>query len=646
MPCGFTCIDNTDRPASNYGTSFYIKFNHNPGSQGYPILTIVAESRPATVTVSCLDVSCTATIRVTSTNTTEFSLPSTIQSKLIGFTNQVIQISSTENIAVWGNNYRSGSIDSFLILPKHLYGRKYVVAGYQPTLNSQFSIVAADRDAMINITFPVPITYNESHYDANTPLMIMLKAKMAFQYYHTFEDLTGTMITSTQDIALYSGNECANVPHGRPFCDHLIEQLPSIDYLGTRYVVAGLGGRLGHDIARITAASPNTMVFLGNGTRMILATPGSHFEFEINSGTAIYLNCSSPCLLTQYTKGRSVDSTNSDPMMMYIPAIDQFSKDYVFRPALMLGTAIVHYITIIIEKNQVSGLTLDGRPIDPSTKWVSAMGTQYVATAIQVNGLDHTLRHTNPSVTFGLLIYGHERASAYGMLGGVNYGHHCNYPGVPADQIDNDCDGRTDEEVFNGIDDDGDGRIDEDLSTRFPILNIPNNYSTSSCQPHQFQATTDVTGMANVSYVDPQCQSNQTSITPTYNDTMMTSPCGVTIWRKWMVKDLCGNIVTRQQRIISKMTGMQTYQLPNSSSTGSCPINRTLAVNGQPGFQNPTDCPGIQIPAPNITYKDMEIQKCALRIERTWTITPQSLCGPVTQFTQTIQSSKLCHILS
>ena len=37
---------------------------------------------------------------------------------------------------------------------------------------------------------------------------------------------------------------------------------------------------------------------------------------------------------------------------------------------------------------------------------------------------------------------------------------------VKDDQIDNDCDGKIDEEKENGIDDDGDGKIDEDTGMR------------------------------------------------------------------------------------------------------------------------------------------------------------------------------------
>ena len=36
-----------------------------------------------------------------------------------------------------------------------------------------------------------------------------------------------------------------------------------------------------------------------------------------------------------------------------------------------------------------------------------------------------------------------------------------------ADWFDNDCDGRMDEEIANGVDDDGDGFIDEDIYNEF-----------------------------------------------------------------------------------------------------------------------------------------------------------------------------------
>ena len=46
---------------------------------------------------------------------------------------------------------------------------------------------------------------------------------------------------------------------------------------------------------------------------------------------------------------------------------------------------------------------------------------------------------------------------------------------VPGDGIDNDCDGRIDEEVKDGKDNDGDGDIDEDLE----LVRLPPGFFVS-----------------------------------------------------------------------------------------------------------------------------------------------------------------------
>jgi len=44
---------------------------------------------------------------------------------------------------------------------------------------------------------------------------------------------------------------------------------------------------------------------------------------------------------------------------------------------------------------------------------------------------------------------------------------------VANDGKDNDCDGRVDEELINGIDDDGDGKIDEDTASTGDVPPCP-----------------------------------------------------------------------------------------------------------------------------------------------------------------------------
>ncbi|KAK3741701.1 hypothetical protein QZH41_016950, partial [Actinostola sp. cb2023] len=77
-----------------------------------------------------------------------------------------------------------------------------------------------------------------------------------------------------------------------------------------------------------------------------------------------------------------------------------------------------------------------------------------------------------------------------------------NPPMVPGDRRDNDCDGRADEELMNGIDDDGDGKIDEDLATPIPVIQAPASVNETECYiPHMRMVSTpkhQAFGMCNV----------------------------------------------------------------------------------------------------------------------------------------------------
>ncbi len=56
-------------------------------------------------------------------------------------------------------------------------------------------------------------------------------------------DLTGTRITSSKPLSVFSGSDCANVPQGKGGCDHLVEQVPpTVTWWGSKFFVASLEG--------------------------------------------------------------------------------------------------------------------------------------------------------------------------------------------------------------------------------------------------------------------------------------------------------------------------------------------------------------------------------------------------------------------
>ena len=55
----------------------------------------------------------------------------------------------------------------------------------------------------------------------------------------------------------------------------------------------------------------------------------------------------------------------------------------------------------------------------------------------------------------------------------------------PSDKVDNDCDGKTDEEIIDGKDNDGDGFIDEDY-VKVRVTKLLGNYLTITKKVKRF----------------------------------------------------------------------------------------------------------------------------------------------------------------
>jgi hypothetical protein len=52
------------------------------------------------------------------------------------------------------------------------------------------------------------------------------------------DDLSGTRVEASAPVAVFAGNDCALVPFDRYACDHVEEQMPPLETLGSRYVVS------------------------------------------------------------------------------------------------------------------------------------------------------------------------------------------------------------------------------------------------------------------------------------------------------------------------------------------------------------------------------------------------------------------------
>ena len=209
---------------------------------------------------------------------------------------------------------------------------------------------------------------------------------------------------------MFGGNQCANIPLGVGFCDHIVEQLPPTTAWGRRFVTAPLATRLNGDTFRILAAHDGTTVTL-NGVAIGSIDRGEFIERIIDGAATI--DADKPVLVAQYSNGTDFDRVTSDPFMMLVPPFEQFLASYVVTtPATGFET---NFINVVAPTAAIGSITLDGLPI-PSSSFSPVGTSSFSAAQLPVELGAHALKGSQP---FGVFVYGFDQFDSYGYPGGL-----------------------------------------------------------------------------------------------------------------------------------------------------------------------------------------------------------------------------------
>ncbi|XP_078579821.1 IgGFc-binding protein-like [Branchiostoma floridae x Branchiostoma japonicum] len=393
---------------------------------------------------------------------------------------KAVHITSDVEIVVYGVFAERASSDAYLALPTDVLGMEYYVPCTTIVRNwneeglvdipSEFGVAGVRDGTTVTITPTQAVTFDGQNYAAGQAFTVQLNRFETLQVQAT-EDLTGSRITANQPVAVLSGNLFAVVGNGQQGTgDHVVEMIPPVDTWGKEFVTVPLKKHTGGDLFRVVAARDNTQVDVTNENMKTL-NAGDYWEFDVPSNEYRHVTSSEPVLLVQYSKTGSVDSTATDPFMMFIPPVAQFESEYTFATVDLIAdpSASTHHVNLVIRSADKAGLRLDGALLPGNTVWQPVPGTNYEATRLTISGGTHRVVHISPIATFGLFSYGYTQPESYGYPGGLRLAQiavFCSVTNpVANDRVDNDCDGRVDEELLNGADDDGDGLIDEDLAS-------------------------------------------------------------------------------------------------------------------------------------------------------------------------------------
>lgn len=392
--------------------------------------------------------------------------------------NKGVVITAAEEVFVYGFNQYPATADAYLALPVDTMGMDYVIPSYfnlhpfAGSSPSELGVVGIEDGTNVTITPSYeaqPGADTLGALPAGIPFTVTLDRLETFQLRAVLGDagdLTGTTITSDKPISVFGAHDCANVPVGTSYCDHLVEQIPPTSTWGKHFLTVPLATRLTGELFRIVAASDGTAVTV-DGVLLATLNRGQFAETMIDSTTFSRIDASKPVLVVQYSKGIGADVVLGDPFMMMLVPNEQFASEYtVIAPELPFVYNLIynHYINIVAPTADVSGIRLDGSA--PAATWTPIGDSGYSGTQLPVAAGIHRVTHVSPIVAFGVYVYGFDAVVSYGYPGGLRLAPVANcVPSatVPGDGMDNDCDGRIDEELPNGVDDDADGLIDEDL---------------------------------------------------------------------------------------------------------------------------------------------------------------------------------------
>jgi hypothetical protein len=398
------------------GTEFWLMFPMDSGGPLTPSL-IITGSTATTGTATVSGLSFTSDFSVTPGSVTIVALPAGVCISTDDGVQQVgIHVTAADNITVYGLCYRQYSTDGYLGLPVSALGTQNMVLSYASDETSgyggtQFGIAAAYDNTSVTIT----PSCNAGTRVAGVPYNVIMNQGDAYQLFASASgaDLTGTIITSSQPVAVFGGNRLADMPNDSYYSsNYIVEQMPPVTEWGYNFFTVPLDTRTNGDTFRVLASVNGTNVQI-NGTTVATALPaGQFYQTELSAVSNITAN--QPVLVAQYSNSDSYDGNgnwDADPSMMLIYPVEQYLNGYTVSTTNFL----YNFLNIVVDSADSGNIILDGTAI-PAADFSAIGATGYSGAAVSITAGTHNLTST---ANFGLNVYGYTYLDAYSYPGGA-----------------------------------------------------------------------------------------------------------------------------------------------------------------------------------------------------------------------------------
>ena len=439
--CLLTCHFNILGITSNY---YWGHFKNVASDTTVAVILITTESQPVSYIIEAPGVTYYHNGTFTSDNGIMIDLPEDVIVSSHTEQHKGIHASiQSERVTLIGQTISSFTGDTFLVLPtttcnnimEYVYygisvARSTVVSSIWPSL-----VLAVGTQNNTKLKLTVTQFANISVGNITTKLSPGREYSFIINHLQTLliesiDDLTGTKIVTNNEVSVLSGHEAGNVPRNLYFADHLIEQIPSTEFWGSKYYTAPF----------VTTSYTIKVLAAYNSTNVTIYCNDTVEHFAINEGEFINKTlmlqeyctiCSNrKVLVVQFSNGR-IDSSNrnsiGDPMMTLVPATIQYLNRLDFS-TILSPENFNHYVNIIVmaQYYQPSMIYLRSGGVNmslESQEWVPIVVnniTEAYATRVDVSeGLVQVV-HTNLRGLITAIAYGFKIRGGYGHPGGLN----------------------------------------------------------------------------------------------------------------------------------------------------------------------------------------------------------------------------------
>jgi VCBS repeat-containing protein len=336
-----------------------------------------------------------------------------------GVNQQGLKIVSDGNISAYLSNRDYATTDITVVFDEASLGNSYVLASAGDIYadGGQFSVQAIVDGTEINFTLPdgqsnsvtlnAGETFKFSTTDniGNSSLGIVVPADF---------DLTGTLVSSNQPVAVFSGHSITRVGEGA--ADHIVEQMPPIEFLSQSYIVseAFSPDGTGNNLIRVVAAHDNTEVRV-EGTLVATLNAGQFHEFTL-SDSAEVIETSVPALVVQYLQG-AYTAGEGDPAMSFVPGMDTWLSSYIVATPSGSEALAKNLVNIVIPTAAVSSVQINGVDTDDSA-FTPVAGTDLSVANISVSP---GVVRVEADEKFQLSLFGYDYFDSFLTFGGATF---------------------------------------------------------------------------------------------------------------------------------------------------------------------------------------------------------------------------------